>query len=100
MDFITFVIVSFCLFFFGLVGIFLNRKNVLLVLMSVELMLLSLNFNFIITSSYIDDRVGQLFAVFVRTVAAAESSIGLALLVSYYRLNGTIALEQITNLKG
>ena len=100
MDFVTFIIVSFCLFFLGLLGIFLNRKNVLLVLMSVELMLLSINFNFLITSSYIDDRFGQIFAVFVLTVAAAESSIGLAILVVYYRLQGTIALEQIKLLKG
>ena len=100
MDFVTFIIVSFCLFFLGLLGIFLNRKNVLLVLMSVELMLLSINFNFLITSSYIDDRFGQIFAVFVLTVAAAESSIGLAVLVVYYRLQGTIALEQIKLLKG
>jgi NADH-quinone oxidoreductase subunit K len=100
MDFVTFLIVSFCLFFLGLMGIFLNRKNVLLVLMSVELMLLSINFNFLITSSYIDDRFGQIFAIFILTVAAAESSIGLAILVVYYRLQGTIALEQITSLKG
>jgi len=100
MDFVTFLIVSFCLFFLGLLGIFLNRKNVLLVLMSVELMLLSINFNFLITASYIDDRFGQIFAIFILTVAAAESSIGLAILVVYYRLQGTIALEQINFLKG
>ena len=88
------------IFTIGVVGIFLNRKNVLLVLMSVELMLLSINFNFMITSSYIDDRFGQIFALFVLTVSAAESSIGLAILVVYYRLQGTIALEQITSLKG
>ena len=86
MDFVTFLIVSFCLFFLGLMGIFINRKNVLLVLMSVELMLLSINFNFLITASYIDDRFGQIFAIFILTVAAAESSIGLAILVAYYRL--------------
>lgn len=100
MDFVTFLIISFCLFFLGLVGIFLNRKNVLLVLMCVELMLLSINFNFMITASYIDDRFGQIFAIFVLTVAAAESSIGLAILVVYFRLKGTIALEQIISLKG
>jgi NADH-quinone oxidoreductase subunit K len=68
--------------------------------MSVELMLLSINLNFQIVASYIDDRIGQIFAVFVLTVAAAESAIGLAILVSYYRLLGTIALEQISFLKG
>lgn len=63
-------------------------------------MLLSINFNFLITASYIDDRFGQIFAIFVLTVAAAESSIGLAILVAYYRLQGTIALEQINHIKG
>ena len=100
MDFVTFLLVSLCLFVLGLLGIFLNRKNALLVLMSVELMLLSINFNFLIASSYLDDRLGQIFAIFILTVAAAESSIGLAILVTYYRLRGTIALEQINALKG
>jgi NADH-quinone oxidoreductase subunit K len=100
MDFVTFAVVSFLLFFLGLIGIFLNRTNVLLLLMSVELMLLSINFNFLITSSYIDDRIGQIFALFVLTVAAAESSIGLAILVVYYRIFGTIAIEQINSIKG
>jgi NADH-quinone oxidoreductase subunit K len=100
MNFVTFQIVSFCLFFFGLAGIFLNKNNALVLLMSIELLLLSINFNFLILSSYLDDRFGQIFAVFVLTVAAAESSIGLAILVVYYRLQGTIALEQINLLKG
>jgi NADH-quinone oxidoreductase subunit K len=95
-----FLVISVSLFFIGLVGIFLNRKSVLLVLMSVELVLLSVNFNFLISSSFIDDLLGQIFATFVLTVAAAESSIGLAILVTYHRLLGTIALEQITWLKG
>ena len=100
MDLITFLIVSFSLFFLGLLGIFLNRKNVLLVLMSAELILLSVNLSFLITASYIDDRLGQVFAIFVLTVASAESSIGLAILVSYYRVQGTIALDRISFLKG
>jgi NADH-quinone oxidoreductase subunit K len=100
MDFVTFFLLSLCLFFIGLSGIFLNRKNVLLVLMSVELMLLSINFSFLISSSYLDDMLGQIFAIFILTVAAAESSIGLAILVVYHRLLGTIALEQIVRLKG
>jgi len=99
MDLISFLVLSFSLFFIGFLGIFLNRKSVLLVLMSVELMLLSVNFAFLITSTYIDDRIGQIFAIFVLTVAAAESSIGLAILVIYYRIQGTVALEQITLLK-
>jgi len=79
----------------GLLGIFLNKKSIILVLMSVELMLLAINFSLLITSSYIDDSFGQIFALFILTVAAAESSIGLAILVVYYRLQGTIALESI-----
>ena len=79
----------------GLLGIFLNKKSVILVLMSVELLLLAINFSLLITSSFIDDSFGQIFALFILTVAAAESSIGLAILVVYYRLQGTIALESI-----
>lgn len=100
MDFIIFLSLSIFLFFLGLTGIFLNRKNVLIVLMSIELMLLSVNFTFLITSSFIDDRIGQIFAIFVLTVAAAESAIGLAILVVYYRLQGTTTLELIKQLKG
>jgi len=100
MDFVTFIIIPIFIFFIGLCGIFLNRKNVLLVLMSVELMLLSINFNFLVTSSYLDDRFGQIFAIFILTVAAAESSIGLAILVVYYRIRGTVAIEFINLLKG
>ena len=99
MDFVTFAVVSFLLFFLGLIGIFLNRTNVLLLLMSVELMLLSINFNFLITSSYIDDRIGQIFALFVLTVAAAESAIGLALLVTFYRVKSSITIEEVVSIK-
>lgn len=100
MGFINFFVLSVCLFFIGLVGIFLNRKNVLITLMSIELMLLSVNLIFLTTSSFIDDRIGQIYAIFVLTIAAAESSIGLAILVVYYRLRGTISLELISSLKG
>lgn len=100
MDFIGFLLVSFTLFFFGVGGVFLNRKNVLIVLMSIELMLLSINFTLLIVSGFLDDRYGQVFAIFILTVAAAESSIGLAILVAFYRLHGTVALERITNIKG
>jgi len=99
MDFVNFSMLSFFLFFVGLAGIFLNRKNVLLVLMSIELVLLAVNFNFLVSSSYVDDRFGQIFALFILTVAAAESSIGLAILVFYYRLKRTIALEHVNLLK-
>ena len=100
MDYITYLLIAFGLFFIGLIGIFLNKKSIILVLMSIELMLLAINFSLLITSSYIDDSFGQIFALFILTVAAAESSIGLAILVVYYRLQGTIALESINLLKG
>ncbi len=92
--------VSMVLFLLGLSGIFLNRKNIIILLMSVELMLLSINFNFIIFSVFLDDILGQLFALLVLTVAAAESAIGLAILVIYYRIRGTIAIEFIDLMKG
>ena len=79
---------------------FLNRKNILVMLMSIELMLLAVNLNFLVFSVYLDDLLGQLFALLILTVAAAESAIGLALLVVYYRIRGTIAVEFINLLKG
>jgi NADH-quinone oxidoreductase subunit K len=92
--------VAMVLFLLGLSGIFLNRKNIIILLMSIELMLLSINFNFIIFSVFLDDILGQLFALLVLTVAAAESAIGLAILVIYYRVRGTIAIEFIDLMKG
>ncbi len=100
MDFLTFSFVPTFTFFTGLTGIFLNRKNVILVLVSVELMLLSINFNFLVGSVYLDDRIGQIFALLVLTVAAAESSIGLAILVVYYRMKGTVSVEFVKLLQG
>lgn len=96
----SYLVVSMVLFLIGLSGIFLNRKNILVLLMAVELMLLAINFNFIIFSVFLDDILGQLFALLVLTVAAAESAIGLALLVIYYRIRGTIAIEFIDLMKG
>ena len=78
------------LFLLGIWGIFLNRKNIIVMLMSIELMLLAVNCNFLVFSMYIDDVLGQVFSLFILTVAAAESSIGLALLVIYYRARGTV----------
>jgi NADH:ubiquinone oxidoreductase subunit K len=100
MNFITFLCVPFLILFFGLCGIFLNRKNVLLVLMSVELILLSVNFTFLVSSNYLDDFFGQIFAVFILTVAAAESSVGLSILVVYYRVKGTLSPDFVRFLKG
>ena len=95
-----YLFVAMVLFLLGLSGIFLNRKNIIILLMSIELMLLSINFNFIILSVFLDDILGQLFALLVLTVAAAESAIGLAILVIYYRVRGTIAIEFIDLMKG
>ncbi|HEX4111939.1 MAG TPA: NADH-quinone oxidoreductase subunit NuoK [Stellaceae bacterium] len=88
------------LFTLGIFGIFLNRKNVIIILMSIELMLLAVNINFVAFSSFLGDMVGQVFAMFVLTVAAAEAAIGLAILVIYFRNRGTIAVADIDLLKG
>ena len=88
------------LFTLGIFGIFLNRKNVIIILMSVELMLLAVNINFISFSVELNDLVGQVFAVFILTVAAAEAAIGLAILVIYFRNHGSIAVEDINMMKG
>ena len=88
------------LFVIGIFGLFLNRKNVIILLMSIELMLLSVNINFVAFSSYMNDLVGQVFTLFVLTVAAAEAAIGLAILVSFFRIRGTIAVEDVNVMKG
>jgi NADH-quinone oxidoreductase subunit K len=88
------------LFTLGIFGIFLNRKNVIVILMSVELMLLAVNINLIAFSMRLNDLVGQVFALVVLTVAAAEAAIGLAILVVYFRNRGTIAVEEINLMKG
>ena len=91
-DFFFFFNVSFFIFCVGVLGIFLNRKNVIIMLMSLELILLAVNFLLIIGSIIIDDLVGQFLALLVLTVAASEASIGLALMVAYYRVNNNISL--------
>ena len=88
------------LFTLGIFGIFLNRKNVIVILMSVELILLSVNINLVAFSSFLNDLVGQVFALLVLTVAAGEAAIGLAILVTYFRNRGTIAVEDINLMKG
>ena len=88
------------LFTIGVFGIFVNRKNVIIILMSVELILLAVNINFVAFSSFLNDIVGQVFAMLVLTVAAAEAAIGLAILVVYFRNRGTIAVEDINMMKG
>ena len=88
------------LFTLGIFGIFLNRKNVIVILMSIELMLLAVNINLVAFSVFLNDLAGQAFAMFVLTVAAAEAAIGLAILVCYFRNRGTIAVEDIHLMKG
>jgi NADH-quinone oxidoreductase subunit K len=88
------------LFTIGVFGIFLNRKNVIVILMSIELLLLAVNINFVAFSSFLHDLVGQVFALFILTVAAAEAAIGLAILVVYFRNRGTIAVEDVNLMKG
>ena len=88
------------IFTIGLVGIFLNRKNVVVVLMSIELILLAVNINLVSFSVYLQDLVGQVFTMFILTVAAAEAAVGLAIIVMYYKSKGSIHVEQISSLKG
>ena len=95
-----FLTVAAILFTIGVFGIFLNRKNVIIILMSIELMLLAVNINFVAFSAFLNDLMGQVFALFVLTVAAAEAAIGLAILVVYFRNRGTIAVEDINLMKG
>jgi NADH-quinone oxidoreductase subunit K len=88
------------LFTLGVLGIFINRKNVIVILMSIELILLAVNINFVAFSVYLQDMVGQVFAMFVLTVAAGEAAIGLAILVLYFRNRGTIAVDDINQMQG
>lgn len=95
-----YLIVAAILFTLGVAGIILNRKNIIIILMSVELILLSVNINLVAFSSFLGDLTGQVFALFILTVAAAEAAIGLAILVTYYRNRGTIAVQDINAMKG
>ncbi len=88
------------IFTIGTIGVFLNRKNVIIILMSIELILLAVNINLVSFSIYLQDLTGQVFAMFILTVAAAEAAIGLAIIVMYYKNKGTIHVEQISSLKG
>ena len=95
-----YLLVSSLLFTIGVCGIFLNRKNIITILMSIELILLAVNINFVAFSVALSDLTGQIFAMFVLTVAAAEAAIGLAILVVYFRGRGSIAVEDINMMKG
>ena len=88
------------IFTIGIFGIFLNRKNVIIILMSIELILLSVNINFVSFSIYLQNLVGQVFTMFILTVSAAEAAVGLAIIVIYYKNKGSINVEEISSLKG
>lgn len=95
-----YLIVSAILFVTGVLGIFVNRKNIIIILMAIELILLSVNINLVAFSAYLGDMVGQVFAMFVLTVAAGEAAIGLAILVIYFRRNATVAVDDASRMKG
>ena len=95
-----YIVVGTVLFVLGVLGIFLNRKNVIVILMAIELILLAVNLNLVAFSAFLQDLTGQIFAMFVLTVAAGEAAIGLAILVIYFRGRGTIAVDSVDRLKG
>lgn len=95
-----YLVVSAILFTMGVLGIFVNRKNVIIILMAIELILLSVNINLVAFSAFLGDLVGQVFAMFVLTVAAAEAAIGLAILVIFFRGRGSIAVDDASRMKG
>jgi NADH-quinone oxidoreductase subunit K len=99
-DLVKYLSLGMSLFVLGVWGIFLNRKNIIIMLISIELMLLAVNLNFVIFSVYLDDLLGQIFAIFILTVAAAESAIGLSILVIYSRLKGSLVVDFIPLMKG
>jgi len=96
----NYLVVGALVFVIGVMGIFLNRKNVIIILMSIELILLSVSINFVTFSAFLGDLFGQVFVMFVLTVAAAESAIGLAILMIYFRNRGSIAVEDVNTMKG
>lgn len=95
-----YLILAAILFTMGIFGIFLNRKNVIIILMCIELMLLAVNINFVAFSAFLGDLTGQIFTMFILTVAAAEAAIGLAILVIFFRNKGSIAVEDISSMRG
>ncbi|MCE2993573.1 MAG: NADH-quinone oxidoreductase subunit NuoK [Alphaproteobacteria bacterium] len=97
---VHFIILGFLIFTIGVTGILINRKSVISILMSIELMLLAVNINFVAFSTYLNDIAGQIFTIMILTVAAAEAAIGLAILVVYFRNNQTIDIEHISQMKG
>jgi len=95
-----YLVLAAIIFTIGIIGIFLNRKNVIIILMSIELILLAVNINLVSFSIYLQNLTGQIFTMFILTVAAAEAAVGLAIIVIYYKNKGSINVEQISSLKG
>jgi NADH-quinone oxidoreductase subunit K len=95
-----FLVLSALMLVVGLCGIFMNRKNIIVIMMSIELILLSVNINLVAFSAYLQDLSGQVFTIFILTVAAAEAAVGLAILVSYYRNKGNIKVEEMREMQG
>ena len=95
-----YLVLASLLFVIGIFGVFLNKKNIIIILMSIELMLLSVNINFVAFSSYLNDIMGQIFSLLILTVAAADAAIGLAILVIYFRNKGSISVDDINEMKG
>lgn len=95
-----YVILSVIIFAIGISGLFMSRKNIIIILMSIELMLLAININFVAFSSYLQDLTGQVFSIFILTIAAAEAAIGLAILMVYYRNRGNIEVEDVGSMRG
>jgi NADH-quinone oxidoreductase subunit K len=100
MNLIQYLTFSILLFLIGIWGLVLNNKNIIIMLMAIEIMLLAVNFNFIIFSIYLDDLIGQIFSLYIITVAAAEAAIGLAILMVYFRITNEISIQRITTLRG
>ena len=94
-----FLVLGAILFAISVIGIFLNRKNIIILLMAIELMLLAVNMNFVAFSHYLGDSAGQIFVFFILTVAAAESAVGLAIIIAYYRVRGSISTNQTTTIR-
>jgi len=95
-----YLVLASILFVIGIFGVFLNKKNIIIILMSIELMLLAVNINFVAFSSYLNDIMGQIFSLLILTVAAAEAAIGLVILVIYFRNKGSISVDDINEMKG
>lgn len=94
------LLINIAFFLIGCFGILFNKRSILIVLMCIEMILLSVNLNFILSSIYLDDMIGQIFSLFVLTIAAAESAIGLAILILYYRVTGSIMISEASVLRG